>query len=362
VTDAERRWLYLRAAIVAGTIAGMAWTHKLWLSARFYPLTPVFPFLKPIPPPFDAVLFGATLLALVLSAWTPRLIPFFATLALILAVCDLSRLQPWFYLFFFLLLGVAFSAPNACRLMAATFYFWSGAQNLNASFMRDVFPRFLDPFLRHLPSGAAALVHPLSVAAPFLELWIGIALLGRKFRPPAVIAAVAIHLLIVIANPRGVAWVWNLTMAAAVVILFWKTGESARHILLGRNPFHIAVLFLFGLAPVLSFFGYWVRYNGNETRGTIFVTEKLFAKLPSGIARYARVETPEVRSIDIADWSADELKVPPYPEVRIYKSVARSICRYADTPSDARLSVVSKSTVGSRVTGSSYTCAALQTP
>ena len=53
VPDTERRLLYLRVTIVAGTIASMALSHKLWLSSRFYPLTPVFPFLKPIPSPFD---------------------------------------------------------------------------------------------------------------------------------------------------------------------------------------------------------------------------------------------------------------------------------------------------------------------
>ena len=55
MSDIPRRLLYLRVAIVAGTVAGMVLSDKLWLSARFYPLTPVFPFLKPIPAPFDIV-------------------------------------------------------------------------------------------------------------------------------------------------------------------------------------------------------------------------------------------------------------------------------------------------------------------
>ena len=126
VLDASKRLLYLRVAIVAATIAGMLLSHKLWLSARLYPLTPVFPFLKPIPSPFDYILFGAALLALAASAITPRLIPIFATLAVVLTVCDQSRLQPWFYEYFFLLLAVAFASPNACRLIVAATYFWSG--------------------------------------------------------------------------------------------------------------------------------------------------------------------------------------------------------------------------------------------
>jgi uncharacterized membrane protein YphA (DoxX/SURF4 family) len=372
VPDTERRLLYLRVTIVAGTIASMALSHKLWLSARFYPLTPVFPFLRPIPSPFDTILFGATLLALALSALTPRLIPFFATLAVVLVVCDQSRLQPWFYEYVFLLVGVAFASPNACRLIVAGTYFWSGAQKLNAGFITDVFPWMLEPFLRHLPHGAQALVHPLSVAAPFIELWIGIALLGRKFRTPAVVVAIAMHVFILIAlspwgqNYNHVVWPWNIAMAAAVGILFWKTKESARQVLLGKNPFHIAALLLFGLAPALSFFGLWdhylssAMYTSNRNQGTIYFSGKLFERLPDGIGEYARVETPDIDSIDISEWSASELSVPPYPEVRIYKNVARRICEYAEDPTEARLSITSKSTIGKSITGSSYTCGVLK--
>jgi hypothetical protein len=91
--------LYLRVAIVAGTFAGMVLTQAV-AERPLHPLTPVFPFLKPIPSPFDTVLFGATLLALAACAITSRLIPIFATLAIVLAVCDQSRLQPWFYEYF----------------------------------------------------------------------------------------------------------------------------------------------------------------------------------------------------------------------------------------------------------------------
>ena len=370
--DNARQLLYLRVAIAVGAIAGMVLSHKLWVSGRFYPLTPVFPFLKPVPSPFDYFLFGATLAALAASAITPRLIPIFASLAVVLAVCDQSRLQPWFYEYFFLLLGVAFAAPNACRLIVASTYVWSGIQKMNAGFIHDAFPWMLEPFLRHLPQGAHAMVHPLAMAAPFVELWIGIALLGRKFRIAGIVAAVAMHLFILFAlspwgqNYNHVVWPWNIAMVAAVVILFWKSNEPAKQILWGDGPIHVAILLLFGIAPLLSLFGLWdhylsaAMYPDNHNRGTIFVSDKILDRLPDGIADYVRVETPEIGSIDIAEWSDGELNVPPYPEVRIYKNLARKICGYAVSPTDVRLSITSKSTIGSRITGTSYTCAALE--
>ncbi len=360
-------------AIASGTLLGMALSYKLWLSARDFPLTPVFYFLKPIPHPFDYILFGATLLALAGSALTPRLIPIFATFAVVLAVCDQSRLQPWFYQYFFLLLGVAFASPNACRLIVAGIYFWSGAQKLNTAFIQTGFPWLLEPILRHLPHGAQALVHPLSVMAPFVEIWIGIALLSRKFRTPAIVAALAMHVFILISlgplgqNYNHVVWPWNVAMGAAVVILFWKAPESANRVLFGEGPFHAAVLVLFVIAPAFSFFGYWdhylssAMYASNENHGLIYLSDKIFERLPDGIEEYVRVETPEIDSIDIGEWSANELNVPPYPEVRVYKNVARKVCEYAEAPNDVRLSIVSKSTIGNQITGASYaTCAALK--
>jgi hypothetical protein len=369
--DTPRRLKYLRVAIVAGAIVSMLLSHKLWLSARLYPLTPLFPFLKPLPSPFDYFLFGAALLALAASALTPRLIPIFATLAVVLAVCDQSRLQPWFYEYFFLLLGVAFASPNACRLIVACTYIWSGVQKINAGFIHDVFPWMLEPFLRHLPQRAHAIVHPLSIAAPFVEVWIGIALLGRKFRTAGIVAAVAMHLFILLAlgpwgqNYNHVVWPWNIAMAAFVVILFWKSGDSVKQILWGEGPFHIAILLLLGFAPVFSVFGIWddylsaAMYTGNQRQATIFFSDKMLDRLPDGIADYAREETPELDSIDIGEWSYGDLNVPPYPEVRIYKNIARKICSYAPSPTDVRLAITAKSTVGSRITGTSYTCWAL---
>jgi hypothetical protein len=327
IVDAERRLLYLRVAIVVAVIAGMALSHRLWVSSRLYPLTPVFPFLKPIPLHYDALLFGAILLALALSAITPRLIPMFAILAIVLTLYDQSRLQPWFFVSFFLLLGVAFASPNACRLIVASTWFWSGIEKISLPMAKE---------------------HPLALAAAIAELAIGLALLNSKLRTAAVIAAVLL--------PIATRDPWNAAMAAFVVILFLKTSDSARQILSGEGAFHIAILLLFGVAPVLSFFGLWEVYAGSPNRGTIYISDTLLGRLPQGIARFAHTEMPGLASIDIAEWSAAELNVPPRPDVRIYKSIARKLCEYADV----RLSIVSRSPVGSTVKGASYTCAALK--
>ena len=51
------RLFRLRAVVAAGLIAGLLLSPKLWVSTRFYPLTPVMQFLKPLPYPFDYAVY-----------------------------------------------------------------------------------------------------------------------------------------------------------------------------------------------------------------------------------------------------------------------------------------------------------------
>lgn len=41
--------------------------------------------------------------------------------------------------------------------------------------------------------------------------------------------------------------------------------------------------------------------------------------------------------LPLYEWSMTELNVPPYPEVRVYRQLARSLCGYADEPRQIEL-------------------------
>ena len=43
--------------------------------------------------------------------------------------------------------------------------------------------------------------------------------------------------------------------------------------------------------------------------------------------------------LDVWEWSMDELAVPSYPEDRVFRAVARDVCRLADDPADVVLVV-----------------------
>jgi hypothetical protein len=368
----------LRAVIAAGLMAGLLLSPKLWVSTRFYPLTPVMRFLKPLPYPFDYAVYILLLAMLAVTAvaalrfssprwWVA------APLLLLAALCaqDQSRLQPWCYQYAFMLIALAVPSAdtslNACRLIVAAIYFWSGAQKLNPYFAPGTFTWLAHPLAAHFP----ALAIKAGYAAPFVEMACAIGLLTRRFRTPAIALLIAMHACILLAiGPLGhgfntVVWPWNIAMIVFLLLLFRHSEVRAREILWGHARFHRLVLVLFGLAPALSFFNLWdsylsaALYSGNKNQGAIYMTEAVADHLPEDVDGDVSEEADGRDKLLVNDWSFDELNAPAYPEIRIYKSVARKLCEFAGRPSDVRLEVQGKAVLANGGGRASFICSDL---
>src|SRR6185436_16349745 len=103
------------------------------------------------------------------------------------------------------------------------------------------------------------------ILVPLVEIGIGLALVTRRFRDGAVIAAVVMHAAIVaLLGPLGhaandVIWPWNVAMALFVILLVWRDASpSGLGLLVPRaaDARALAVL-LFWVMPALSFVGMW---------------------------------------------------------------------------------------------------------
>lgn len=392
---ASRRVLWLKVMVAGGLLAAMLLSHRLWVSTRSYPLSPVFRLLRPVPFPFDYAVYVALLafLALILVARKPaRPIAAFVSLAAIWALFDQSRWQPWFYQYLFMLaaLGLWFSsksdarkreaALDACRLIVVCIYLWSGIQKINPGFLRGTFFWMLEPLTGTLPAAAKVWLQPLAFVAPFFEAAIAVGLLTRKFRNLAVLAAIATHVFILASiGPLGrdyndVVWPWNVAMAASVGLLFWRAeGVRASDVLWNRDlAFQKLVLVLFALAPALSLFNRWdnylsfALYSGNRNSAVLYMTAPVAKRLPEGVQELMTDDESQAQDgskpdeLAIADWSWDDLNVPPYPEVRVFKNIGRVICREASGPSDVKLVVDGRTTWFGPSRRSVYDCASLR--
>lgn len=370
--------------MVLGLLAGFALSPKLWLSSRLYPLTPVWSFVRAPGPPSDHIIFFAliTLLAIVSVAPRPAaLIAVFALLAVV-SLEDQSRWQPWFYQYAVMLLAIALAGPkrpaaalNTCCLVVAATYIWSGLAKLNPNFTGNTFPWLLGPIVGAWPAPAAWLARHLAFAAPLIEVGSGVGLLTRRGRPGALICAILMHAFILMTiGPLGhsfnaVVWPWNLAMIAFLLILFFRrTGDLApQDIIWGRGfAFQKVALIMFGVLPGLSFFNLWdhylssALYSGNRNSGVVYVSDDVFDRLPDSIEDHVYEDGPDRNGLDINDWSLGELNVPSYPEIRIYRNVARRICDYAVDGSDIELVVQRKLALVNGDRRSVYHCSDLQ--
>ncbi len=368
IIGSTSRIYWLKVVLSLACISGFLLSKKLWLTSRTYPLTPVSEILPSIPFPLDYVLFVLMLVllgAIMISARPRKYIVTFVVISGLLSLGDQSRWQPWFYQYLFMFAALGFyswkaadahaQGPilNVCRLIVVSIYFWSGLQKVNVDFVGGVFPWMVEPLAGLLPPGLRIVPLSLGVAVPFLEMGIGTGLLVGRFRRVAVGFALAMHTLILICigplgyNWNSVVWPWNVAMALFVFILFWK--EKGLHLgeiaTIRKSLFHTLVFVLFGIMPAFSLFDLWdsylssALYSGNTAESVVYVSDSVIARLPTEIQVLIRGHSEARNVLSISRWSFKELNVPPYPEHRIFKNVARTICTHAGNTAEVILSI-----------------------
>ncbi len=180
---------------------------------------------------------------------------------------------------------------------------------------------------------------------------IGIGLLFARTRTFAIMLALAMCAFVLwTLGPLGhnwdnIVWPWNITLVLSVVILFAKVRTNPiRDIFLVRK--HVpqkALLALVGVLPLLYFFNVWDAYlswslySGTTNIATIYMSDDVKAQLPDAIQQFVKIDNRNRNFLPIVDLAFAELNVPPYPEPRIFKSVARKFCDAANDPREVLL-------------------------
>jgi hypothetical protein len=350
--------------VACALAAGLALSPHLWWSTRLYPLTPVWPGLPSLPFPWDRVLYAAMLAMAVAAVATPRVIPALAAVAAIEVFQDQSRCQPWFYQYVFLLIAAGLGQLPACRLIVGATYFWSGVQKCNPEFIGDMFPWMVEPLARWAPW-----LGRMGVAVPIVEIAIGIGLFTR-FRRVAIGLAILTHGFVLLtlgpasSRHNSVIWPWNVAMVLLVLLLFWN--PACGPVLWGKHAVHKLAFVLFVAAPVLSLFNLWdaylsgVLYAANRNVGVIYMNDAVAGRLPEAIQEHVNQEPSGIDDLPILEWSYGELNVPPYPEVRVLRNVARAICAYARRPEEVTLVVRRRRTLAGGPRHEVFQCGSLE--
>ena len=154
-----------------------------------------------------------------------------------------------------------------------------------------------------------------------VELGIGLGLLWRKTATSAALAAIGVHLCILLVlsplvrNWNAVVWPWNVALPLLAVLC--ARGETVALRAVMRNAYAMALVLLVGIGPLLGLFGWWhaypsfMLYTGNVDTATVTM---------AGTVR------------SVSAWSMDALHVPAYPDAFAYRQLLRTLCRDALDP------------------------------
>jgi hypothetical protein len=331
-----------------------------------FPLLPIASWFPVLPTPWDKYFFGALLMSLVLAGWFYRAaVSCFLIGSLFLFLEDQNRGQPWFYMYWVMLGLTLLPKPAsfaACQWAFSVVYVWSGIQKLNATFFERMPVWFVSSAAHwHLPVVILELFRWSVAAAPFIEIFIGVALWVPRLRKLALGAVVILHLMVLLfLGPLGLnynltVWPWNVAMIALAFVLFAGPAKvrirQAFFELRASKP-GFAVVTLYCCLPILSYAGYWDSYFSfslfaeHEARADIFITETLVRRLPEKLQPYVhrlrQAYNPQIQGPYVFDykvWGFQELGSPPIAEPRNYRSIFRFLKTYSTDPGELRLVV-----------------------
>jgi hypothetical protein len=360
-----RELFRVRLVVLVATVTGMLACLPLWLNTREYPVVPIAAWWPQLPPAagigFLVLLFGA----LVMAVWRYRVAGWcFLAGSLFLYCGDQNRGQPWFYLYWVLLLLLLAKEKPAlagARVAVAVVYVWAGVQKLNATFFAVMPTWFVSPAADWgLPEFAVAGLRGAVGLTPFIEIFIGVGVWFSTLRWWAVGTAFLVHgVSLLFLGPLGhnvnlVVWPWNLAMAALVGVLFtgklfpagretWRALRSA--------PVVVAGLVAFAGLPGLSYIGRWdsyfsfALYSANLARADVYLTETFRSQLPEARRRFVSVvENPDPNFqkpfvFEHLKWGAEVLGVPPISEPRAFAVMFREVSMAARGAEDCHMIV-----------------------
>lgn len=360
--SARLRWVTW--IVIAACLVGMALSPRLWIGDRSFPVLPLAPSLQVPAVTHEVLTAGFVIALLAMGVWPGRRwIPAcLCLLAAALILLDLSRLQPWFYLYMFLLAIVGCrrapsddaAAAGTMRMLLVFVYAYSAAHKLHASFFEFSGPAILRPLAQALPESWP--VGLLAYAMPAGELALAALLAFPRTRGVGVGAAFAMHTVILLLigpiglNYNSVVWPWNVAMPALGFLVFWPRRAAAS--LPSPAPrsrwassARIATILLAGVLPAGGIAGLvdryvsWGMYGGAPTIMAVWFNVDVESRLPPHLQREVQSLSAEMRGIVILDWSMHDLSVA-YPESHLMLRAARTLERFVHQPREATLDIV----------------------
>ena len=308
----------------------------LWLDTRSFPLVPVSDLFADLPASVHVILFVVSIISmLLLIFFDNKKVAWVLLIAEILScLCDQNRWQPWQYQFLFMTAAYVI-VRNQDRLrinwqlIIAGIYFFSGISKFSSAFIHDIWQNLILHHFFGVAEPGKWLLRA-GYVLPVVEMIAGIVLL-TKMRKVAVWFLILMHLLILVGLGSSVINTvilpWNIAMPVMLFLLFSSVALPYQKDAF-RKPFTWITLLFWWVMPWLQLAGYWdkylssVLYSGGVEQLYICSDSPVAAKqFASSFEQNKNV--PCAASLSVYRWSMAEMNVPPYPEPRIYRAIAK---------------------------------------
>jgi hypothetical protein len=143
-------------------------------------------------------------------------------------------------------------------------------------------------------------------------------------------------------NWNNIIWPWTAAMAVLDILLFSSKQEFSWHDIVwsGRHPYHAGILVVFIGLPLLSFVNLWdsylsaALYSGNLAEAEIYTNDRGRNSLPERFKAHLFHTSDDTNILNIQRWATEDLNVLPYPEVRVYKKIAKDVCLHLGNSAD----------------------------
>lgn len=343
-----QRMKILRVTLILSLLISMLLSWPLWGGERSFPYTPLW-FSFRIAPPFDFVYLFLIIVLCMASLFLvkQRLLLFLAILFCAwLAVCDITRLQPWFYIYNALLLILVFYDGRVddsnkftsyfilLQIIVASVYFFCGINQMNPDFVEYELAPILSPLRNWMSERQFQLFMKMGAASPYMLAGLGIGLMIPAIRFLAVTLGILMHFFLALflfpssTNSNYALWFSNLAFMIVLFLLF--SGKTKQRYFsptfLFQTPLSYAVFFLFVIAPILNQTGNWPDFlsfnfkSGNNRAARIVISNKVLEKLPSHEKQFV-VFSEGVFEMDYRAWCLKELHAECFPDRKVFNSI-----------------------------------------
>lgn len=297
---------------------------------------------------------------------------FLLSVYLLFLLEDINRLQPWAYLYLMMLSSLLFfdskdsvHVLTVFRIVLSSVYFWGGLQKINVHFAIEIFPWLADfteakSFLSNH--------HCIAYMAAGIEALSGIFVWIPKLRKTGSLLASLMHLFILVSlgpfvhNWNIIVWPWNLAFAWMDVELFYLSKPT--NFKTSNLPLKLHLSFVLIFATIMPAFGMFGKWDN-------FLSDGFYSAMVDEPAFYFQVSEANLLPVSsrpfqyelkkehkaillISYWALDDLKVPLYPEDRVYREVARKLSHFINDKRNTGLRITYKKRMTSRLIGSEY--------